>query len=202
MNTQKILGAATVALGLLSLSAVPASAIPFSSGSFALGAFTSTTTAVNTTTLFTLSSAINGGSAVGDFAAVVLPSPISSPAALDFGAGPPPVGFDFTNSLGTFTATSAVLTASAGGNNAFAKWNVVGSFTVGAAFSNPGDVLTANETWSLTQTGGAGDSISLSGTFHSPAVPVNVPEPASLALLGAGLVAAGVVRRRKAKAQA
>jgi hypothetical protein len=39
--------------------------------------------------------------------------------------------------------------------------------------------------------------INLSETFVSPAVPPNIPEPASLAMLGVGLVGLGITRRRK-----
>jgi hypothetical protein len=50
-------------------------------------------------------------------------------------------------------------------------------------------------TLSLTETGGSNWSIS--GTLANPPPGINVPEPASIALLGAGLIALRMVRRRK-----
>ena len=49
-------------------------------------------------------------------------------------------------------------------------------------------------TLSLTQTGGVGTAVSLSGTFSTTAA----PEPTTLVLFGGALVALGVIRRKKA----
>lgn len=122
------------------------------------------------------------------------------PTQLDFGAGPPPAGFDFSFSdFGSFTASSAILAHVNSGFNASVEWNVIGNFTVGTFWGNAGTILTANETWTCNQTGGAGKTISCSGTFNSPASTVPVPEPLTLSLFGAGLAGAAAMYRRKKK---
>src|SRR5262249_47829357 len=112
--------------------------------------------------------------------------------------------WDSSANIGKFIApgvgapTSVVTTGAGAGKHTSVQWDIHGAFIVGASFANAGQVLTGAETWSLTQTGGGGQTISASGTFFSPDT-TKVPEPATIALLGFGLLGAGAVGRRKAK---
>ena len=193
MTPSRSLLAAAFAVCLLPAYAVPASAIPFSSGSFAFSGSTSTTSNVNTTSIFALAGGtISPGSTAGDFASIVMPGTLSLVDPIDFTIFS---DFDFTDAgLGSFLASSVSKISNTVGAPA---WNIIGTFTVGTDFTNVGDVLSANEIWSLTQSGGPGNVISLSGTFHSPAIPTNLPEPATLLMFVAGLGAAGAAGRRK-----
>ena len=189
------LATALGAVAILACSS-PSYALPFTSGSFAMFTFTSTTTDVDTTTAFVLTSDVIAGSGAGDFAVNPPPVSLMAPASLDFVA---PAGFNWSNpAIGTFTAAASAPLASAVG---VSSWNVTGSFVPGAAWDNAGAVLTANMIWSATQTGGPGEAISLSGTFHAPAVGIPVPEPASLLMLGAGFFGLGLVLRRRQRTE-
>jgi hypothetical protein len=170
-------------------------ATPFTTGSFAMNAFTNTTTDVDETSVFNLTTPVEPGSPEGDFVGVTLPSPLMSPAAFDFSTG---TGFDFSDpTIGSFVASGVI--EFQGNIERFAFWAVMGTYTIGSAFDNAGDVLTANMLWSATQVGGPGTSISLSGTFFAPAIDIPVPEPAALSLLGTGLLGIGVglIRRKR-----
>jgi hypothetical protein len=108
-------------------------------------------------------------------------------------------GFSFADSasldaFGSFTASDdlQVLSPATVGANAQA------SFFIDGTTSGGGDLLadSATITLSLTQTGGAGAAISLSGTFAAPAVQFNVAEPASIAVMAISMLGLGFVRRR------
>ncbi len=223
MNMKSSVPALAYVVGAILGSSLPAVAVPFSTGSFVLTFQTDTTSDLDSAfTVFHLTGGsftctlLNGGApcfdvgaSAGDFASVAMPSILvvdpsvsGSGYNLSFGI-PSNFNWDTTatgTDIGKFLATSISFQGHASSSpNAVVNWNVAGNFTVGAEFDNAGTVFTAIETWSLTQTGGGGQTISASGTFFAPDT-ITVPEPASLAILGAGLLGAGIAgRRRKAK---
>lgn len=103
--------------------------------------------------------------------------------------------FSFTGAFGSFSGTVSNVAASGPINNRVVSLDALGTFT-------PAGVLSAftsgpmSLTFSATQTGGLNSSVSASFTVASPPNRV-VTEPATLALLGAGLLGLGMVRRRK-----
>jgi hypothetical protein len=192
--TKLLLIGATALAGVASFGG-SANALPtFTSGSLVLSTTTSTTTNLGTTTSFTLSTPVTLVPGTGDFAGqanvanVFLTNTINLNDATTFNF----VG----DGIGNFTANSGAvqILPSAPGVLSFF---LAGTYTVGADFANAGQTISADETFSLTQTNGAGNAISISGTFQSPLVPPNVPEPATVALFGAGLLGLGALRLRK-----
>ena len=98
---------------------------------------------------------------------------------------------------GTFTAASLTPVAyvSSGGN-------VTDSFFVNGMFTGAGataavGTTSASLSISLTQSGGAGQAISFSGTFANPSQVHQTPEPATLALMGLGLAGFAASRKKK-----
>ena len=165
----------------------------YTSGSVSIVAATSTHTNIFTTTAFVLTLDEAGLTRTGSLLTapglpVVLP-----PITIDF-ANPSTFSFNITG-IGSFAASSVTLLASTPFPNASQTYAVDGTFTIGSVFANAGQVITADETWSLNQTASDGHSISIGGTFDAPR---NVPEPASLLLVGSGLLALGIRRRKRA----
>ncbi len=164
-----------------------------------LGSPSVNTPGLGAATVFTLSNLETNANHTGGFTGVA--------AGVSFGGG----SFTTTGTstltlgnanVGNFVETVApvlLATATVNGVVVGEVFNILGTFTPSAALGDAGPVA-ASFTVSMTQTGGPGTSISASGTLSIP--PFNpVPEPASITMLGLGLVAAGgvAVRRRSAK---
>lgn len=196
---KKLLVAGITGLALMAATAVHA--LPnYTSGSFAYSSGTDTTTDVLTTTVFHMSFPNLQVTATTDDMAPLTPFLTVIPLTTLIGGN-----IDFMNfstfgfsspTFGTFTPTGVnFLGTSVSPPNATASWDVIGTFTVGSLWTNPGTVISADLTIGLTQTGGPGHAISISGTFDSPRS--RIPEPGVLALMGLSLGGLVFLRRRR-----
>jgi uncharacterized membrane protein len=182
---------AVAAIALFAAAPVSAATIVGSAAVSLVGVDSSTPTiGVGTTFSNTLFSAV--GSAMGDMAPTAGITFLTDDLTASLGS---PVSF--TSAFGTFAGTVSLVAATGPVDSRVVDIYAVGLFT-------PAGVLSAFDagpmslTASFTQTGGAGSAVSGSYTLSSPPAPPRIAEPATLALLGAGLLGLAAVRRRKA----
>jgi hypothetical protein len=102
----------------------------------------------------------------------------------------------FSASWGSFSGVVTSVAATGPITNRVVSLDALGVFTPAGPLSPTFTAGPMSLTFSATQTGGIGAAVSASYTIASP--PNNrVPEPATLALIGAGMLGFGLVRRRR-----
>lgn len=205
----KRFAALAVSAAALAIATTGAQAAPaFTAGSFAVSLDPSTselttTSVTNTPLIITLSSPgeFDFGSGTGSFAGLTdIGIALNGGTTLNFTVA---ADFSFSSTtFGNFTASTVTQNGAGCGSSGpnAACYTVAGMFTPGSDFSTH-TAVTADEIWTLNQSGGAGNAISLSATFHAPEI--SVPEPLTISLFGAGLAGLGFsARRRKAAPKA
>jgi hypothetical protein len=139
-----------------------------------------------------------GGSQTGNFIGNVIPGSAMADTSLTATAGS---AYSWTSSVGSFAGTvtgAPILTV----NNPLSRdlsVFVLGTFTPAGTLAgfSPG-AMSETISYTETDTVGGGASFSFSATIASPpSAPPLIPEPASLSIVGVGLVGFGLARRKR-----
>lgn len=161
--------------------------------SFGVNSTTIDTSSITTATIFNFMGIATTNPSTGDFTS------ISSGTSASSTPGPDtmtvPSTFTFGNAaFGIFTASSQVFDNIVGNTRVF---ELKGTFSGGTLFPGKGDPAAAILDITLSQVGGPGTAIGTSFTLATKAI----PEPASVVMMGVGLVGAlGLSRLRRKSA--
>ena len=182
----QVLKRVLLVLAVVALMATVASAGPIA-GSLPLAGFIVTQDGANlaVSTLISSVTAPTSGFGVGDFAAVLPVGSDFGPTLLDLTAGT----FSLSNAVyGTFVSSAMTIVTQ---NASFLDVYFLGTYTPGSGI--PGvDPGPASARVSINQ---SGESLSEAITLNAP--PAGIPEPATMALMGGGLVGIAFLLRRK-----